>query len=258
MPYALITGATGGIGQAFAKILASEGYDLVLCSKSEDKLSVLQHKLKNNDSVDLQIIKADLTLIESARRIFDFVRGSNITIDLLINNAGVGLYEGDALCQSPKGAEMLSINAAALAQLCELFLPGMIARDSGQILNIASTAAFRPYPLMPVYAATKAFVVSYTESLAVSLQRSNVQVSVFCPSATDTSFDEAAGAPESMINRKKADPTDTASRALKKMRKGKTVIFYDSYKSHLFNLSRFMPERLKFRLFRKNISRSMS
>jgi uncharacterized protein len=177
MPLALITGASMGIGEVFARQLADRGYDLILTARSEDKLQAIATDLRG-EGVRVQVIPGDLT--DAALRQRLFVQSG--AIDLLVNNAGFGDYGPLATVDRINQQTMIQLNILALVDLTQLLLPGMVKRQSGAIINVASIAAFQPMPYLSVYAATKAFVLSQ-----------GIKVQCLCPGATDTNFAAVSG-----------------------------------------------------------------
>jgi short-subunit dehydrogenase len=189
-PRALVTGASAGIGAEIARVLAARGYDLVLVARREDKLKALAEELAK---VDVVVIAQDLVAQGASRALFDNVAARGLTIDLLVNNAGVaksGAFKNTSL---ESIAEMIALNATSLTELTRLFLDGMLARGAGRILNVASLAAFQPVPALGVYAATKAFVLSFTEALSEELMNTGVSITASCPGLTDTEMAKHIG-----------------------------------------------------------------
>ena len=189
---ALITGGSGGIGLELAKVLARNGFDIVLVARKRDTLEGAAGQLEGKFNVTAHVFAADLRREEAPQAIFDFLRNENIPIEILVNNAGFGLGGEFAETDINRELEMIQVNIAALTQLTKLFLPAMIKRKSGRILNVASTAAFQPGPLMSVYYATKAYVLSFSEALAEELRESGVTVTTLCPGPTKTDFASTA------------------------------------------------------------------
>ena len=185
---ALITGASGGIGEQLARYHAARGGDLVLVARSEDKLKDLQAELQNSHKIKVMVIAADLAQPESAAQIFSATEESGLQIDMLINNAGFGghgkFHERDLV----KDQAMMQVNMVSLVNLTHLYLQGMVQRNSGKILHVASTAAFLPGPLQAVYYATKAFVVSFSQAIAKELEGTGVTSTALCPGAVATGF----------------------------------------------------------------------
>src|SRR5579871_934717 len=165
-PVALITGASGGIGEEMARLLAAHRYDLVLVARGEQKLAALAAELTRAHGVQARVVAADLADPAAPAKILAAVRAENLAIEVLINNAGFGARGAYAEIPWETEAGMIQVNIAALAHLTRLFLPEMLARRKGRILNVGSTAAYFPGPFMAVYYATKAFVLSFSDALA--------------------------------------------------------------------------------------------
>lgn len=217
---ALVTGASSGIGREFACELAREGADLILVARSGDKLKQLAGELQQQFKVWVLIFEADLTRKEDREGLFRFIETERSQVDLLVNNAGFG-HHGPFEDHPPQGLEeMLRLNIEALTVLTRFFLPGMKARRKGGIINVASTAAFQPIPYLNVYAATKAFVLSFSEALWMECKKYGVRVFCVCPGNTRTAFHDVAG-----IDSKRrfftAGAGDVARFALRKFLKGR-------------------------------------
>jgi short-subunit dehydrogenase len=187
---ALVTGASGGIGAAIARRLAAEGVNLVLVARSADKLAVLAAELAAM-GVSAEAVTADLSLPGAGAALASRIA----TVDILINNAGFGSYGLFERLADADEQRQIAVNIAALVSLTHAFLPGMIARGRGVILNLASTAAFQPAPFMATYAATKAFVLSFSTALWAELRDRGVHVVALCPGATETAFIDGLGDP---------------------------------------------------------------
>ena len=160
---ALITGASTGIGYELTKLFAKDDYNLVLTARNEQRLNQIKKELSLDYDIDIKIIAKDLSLYNAPQEIYEELQKSDITIDVLVNNAGFGLHGLFAASDLSTGLEMMQLNMVSLTHLTRLFLDGMIQRESGRILNVASTAAFQPGPLMAVYYATKAYVLSFSK-----------------------------------------------------------------------------------------------
>ena len=171
---ALITGSTAGIGYELAKTFAARKFDLILVARNQKRLDELATELKAKHGVEIKVLTKDLAASEAAREIFDSVR--DIPVSVLVNNAGFGAYGPFAKTELALQTDMVQVNILALMQLTHLFLQPMLARSSGRILNVASTAAFQPGPNMNVYYATKAFVYSFSYALADELQGTGITV----------------------------------------------------------------------------------
>src|SRR5271166_700978 len=191
--WGLITGASAGIGRELARAFASKGRDLILLARSHETTTELARELVATHGVNVKTIPADLSVAGAAEAIFEGVSGQGIPVDILVNNAGV-LFEGDfSSIPLEDHLRLLQINVVALTALTRLFLPPMLQRRSGRILNVASTAAFMPVPRLAAYAAAKAYVLSLTESLSEELRGSGVTATALCPGFTDTSMMRGSG-----------------------------------------------------------------
>lgn len=189
----LITGASSGIGADLARVFAREGHDLVLVARSRDRLDALAGELGTAHAAAVQVISADLSVPGAARALHERVAREGSVVDVLVNNAGFGMRGAFVDLDPVRQLEMIQVNLVALTELTRLFLPEMVRRGAGRVLNVASTAAFQPGPLMAVYCATKAYVLSFSEALANELKGSGVTVTCVAPGATDTRFGESAG-----------------------------------------------------------------
>lgn len=192
MPTVLITGASGGIGYELAKLFARDHHNLVLVARSGDKLAQVAAELQPS-GINVQTIALDLGTAEASRVLYDQLQREGTIVDVLVNNAGFGAFGDFADMPAQDILGQIDLNIIALTQLTKLFLPSMISRRSGRILNVASTAGFQPGPLMAVYYATKAYVISFSEAIANELQGSGVTVTCLCPGATHTGFARRAG-----------------------------------------------------------------
>jgi short-subunit dehydrogenase len=188
----LITGASSGIGLELAKCFAADGCRLVLVARNRDALENLAEELRSKNKIEVVVFPGDLSLPETPKRIFEKLSAQKIEIDVLVNNAGFGAHGAFAELSLPRQLEMLQVNITALTELTGLFLPGMIRRKRGGILNVGSVAGFQPGPGMAVYYATKAFVLSFTEALAEELSGTGLTVSVLCPGPTTSNFGNVA------------------------------------------------------------------
>ena len=188
---ALITGASGGIGAELARYHAAKGGDLVLVARSGDALEQLKQELASAHNVKVTVIVADLSQSESAQAIYQQTEESGIQIDILINNAGFGGHGKFHQRELAKDQAMMQVNMVSLINLTHLYLQGMVARNSGKILHVASAAAFMPGPLQAVYYATKSFVVSFSQAIAQELADTKITSTALCPGAVATGFVKA-------------------------------------------------------------------
>jgi short-subunit dehydrogenase len=189
---ALVTGASGGIGYEFSKLLARDGYGLVLVARGQDALERVAEQLRLAYGVPVRSIAKDLARPNAAAEINTELDGAGLQVEILVNNAGLGARGSFTDSDMAGMLGMLQLNVVALTQLTRLVLPGMVARRSGKVLNVASTAAFSPGPLMAVYYASKAYVLSFSEGIAQELVGAGVTVTALCPGPTATNFQQRA------------------------------------------------------------------
>lgn len=199
---ALITGASGGIGYELAKLFARDHYNLMLVARSGDRLNQVAAELEGQFGIKVKTVALDLAATPAPRFLFDQLQREAVAVDVLVNNAGFGVLGEFATMAEEEVLGQIHLNITALTHLTRLFLPGMLVRRGGKIMNVASTAAFQPGPLMAVYYATKAYVLSFTEALANEVTGTGVVVSCFCPGATDTNFQKRAGMENSRLFKK--------------------------------------------------------
>ena len=242
---ALVTGASGGIGEELARLFAADGHSLVLVARSRDKLSALAEELSDRHNVNARVLPADLARAEAPREIFEELQSDAVTVDALVNNAGIGSYGLFADTDAKTELDLLQINVVALTHLTKLFLPQMIARRRGYLLNVASTAAFQPGPLMAVYYASKAYVLSFSEALANETSGTGVRVSVLCPGPTETGFVAAAGMGESkLFDANVMSARSVAVEGYRGMLSGKTIVIPGLRNRLLASGYRFAPRGL--------------
>jgi hypothetical protein len=221
----LITGPTRGIGYELAHLFARDGYDLVLVSRSEGELKQVAGELETQYGVQATVLAKDLARPEAPGEIHAALQEENIRVDALVNNAGFGLYGRFVETDLETELDMIRVNVAALTYLTKLFLPGMVERGQGHVLNLASLAAFEPGPLMSVYHATKAYVLYFSEAIARELDDSGVTVTALCPGPTRTSFEERAGTEGTRAFRWGATDAQTVAEAgYRGLMQGKTVV----------------------------------
>jgi uncharacterized protein len=193
-PTALITGASGGIGLELAGVFAEHGFDLIVVARREERLLELGDRLEREHQRRVTVLAADLLAEGAARRLHETIAGAGLEVDVLVNNAGVMELGAFREIDLDTHLRLIQLNVASLTALTHLWLAPMLARGSGRILNVASIAAFQPVPSLAVYAATKAFVLSLTESLSEELRGSGVTVTALCPGFTRTEMYERAQA----------------------------------------------------------------
>lgn len=219
MKATLITGASGGIGEVFARKLAARGDNVLLVARSEDKLMTLCNELGRINSIRAQYVTMDLSQADAPARLFAEAQQRDLEIDLLINNAGFGSMGDFTNLDLARELNMIDLNVRALVELTQRFLVPMRERKRGAIINVASTAGFQPVPFMATYAATKAFVLSFSEALWEENRPYGIKVMALCPGVTETGFFEAAHIeqrPPGRIVQTAEDVVDTALRGLKR------------------------------------------
>jgi uncharacterized protein len=247
---ALITGASGGIGLEFARKFASEGYDLVLVARSEGKLNELANELKGQHGTQVKVLAKDLNSPGAPQEIFDTLKGEGVQVEVLVNNAGFAAY-GHFATEIDANVElqMMQLNVVTLTHMTKLFIKPMVERRSGKILNVASTAAFAPGPLMAVYYASKAYVLSFSEAIACELQGSGVTVTALCPGPTRTGFQERATMQESkLVQSGLMSVTDVVNEGYRAMMNGKAVSIPGLYNKISSLLPRFIPRGMAARI----------
>jgi short-subunit dehydrogenase len=248
---ALVTGASSGIGREFADILASRGHNLVLAARREEELNKLKGKLESQYRVNVVVFARDLSDLSACDDLCAELKRQGIAVDILINNAGFGDFVPFAEADWQKLDTMMHLNMLSLTRLTKLLLPAMLERRHGRILNMASTAAFQPGPLMAVYFATKAYVLSFSQALANEVAGSGVTVTVLCPGPTESGFRDAAGAERSKLFAGKIPSSRVvAEYGYPSMMKGKLVAIHGAGNWLLANSTRFTPRRTLLKIVR--------
>lgn len=252
MATALITGASTGIGRELALVSAAAGYDVVLVARSRERLERLAEEVKAQYKRQTSIVVKDLSRQEAPLELFQEVRQGH-DIELLINNAGFGLLGFFAEMDAERQMQMVNLNVGALTHLSRLYAPGMIAKRKGFILNIASTAAFQPGPLMAVYYATKAYVVSFSSALHNELKEHGVTVTTLCPGPTATEFQKQANMDSTALFK---GPNVMSARTVaeigfRALMKGKPLVVAGRLNATMAFLTRFAPRQLAAALARK-------
>jgi short-subunit dehydrogenase len=241
----LVTGASSGIGLDLARKFAAEKFDLVLVARSEDKLREVADGLAHEHGITATVLPADLARPGAASELVQALEVKGLTIEVLVNNAGMGMYGPFAEGELAEELRLLQVNVVALTELARLLLPRMIARGSGRILNVASTAAFQPGPLMAIYYASKAYVLSLSEALANEVAGTGVTVTALCPGPTKTDFFSRAQMEESRLAQRRAVMTsaEVARRGFDGLMRGKTVVIPGLNNRLLANAVRFLPRK---------------
>jgi uncharacterized protein len=247
MNASLITGASSGIGEVFARRLAARGRNVLLVARSEDKLITLCNELGRSNSIRAQHVALDLSRPESPARLFEESQKRGLTIDLLVNNAGFGSFGDFAKADLPRELNMIDLNVKSLVELTHLYLGPMRERKQGAILNVASTAAFQAVPFMATYAATKAFVLSFSEALWEENRPFGIKVMALCPGVTDTNFFEAARG-EKPPARASQTPEEVVETALRGLARGKSHIISGWANRAMTEAERLVPRDLITRM----------
>ncbi len=242
MKTVLITGASGGIGKEFAQIFAENKYNLILIARSKEKLNDIAKELESQYQIKVTIIAQDLSKPNTALKVYNEIKEKKIIVDILINNAGFGDFGTFVDEDLDTITEMINLNITTLTEMTSLFVTEMKKRNSGKILNIASTAAFQPLPNFAVYAATKAYVLHFTEALHYELKNTNIGVSVLCPGPTSTGFAKRANAETSNILKNGMNVKKVAKIGYKGLMKNKITII-PGFKNKFTSLSRTTPSR---------------
>ena len=238
---ALITGASGGIGLELARLCAAAGNDVILVARRRSELEDLAGSLTRQHGIEARALAVDLADPGAPQAIFD----ASGAVDILINNAGFGLSGAFAESDWNTEARMIQVNITALAHLTKLYLPGMIARRRGRILNVASTAAFVPGPFMAMYYASKAMVFSFTLAIAAELEDTGVTATALCPGPTATNFGEVAGNSGSKLFKGAAmSAAEVAREGFAAMMAGKPEVIAGSRNRWMIWGTRFAPRRM--------------
>jgi len=246
--YALITGASSGIGLEMARIAASNNMNLILLARNSEKLMQLRIELEEHYPIKVLAVGCDLTKPDTVEKIASLLNGRGIVPDILINNAGFGMYGPFDKIGTETEANMIQLNITSLTELTKFIYRQMRGRGKGRIMNVSSIAGFMPGPWMAAYHATKAYVLSFSEALAVEAKGSGVTVMALCPGPTKTNFENraSAGAGIKIFQKSKNQPTakQVAEYGWKSMMKGKTVAVHGRIFRWLLFLIRFLPRKL--------------
>ncbi len=254
---ALITGASAGIGRELAKLFAKDHYDLILVARDGSRLAQFADELQRQFGVSARSFPLDLTAPSAAQFLFDQLARENISVDVLVNNAGYGKLGTFAEVPLEESLGQIQLNITALTHLTKLFLGPMLERKSGKILNVASTAGFQPGPLMAVYYATKAYVISFSEAVANELKGTGVTVTCLCPGVTDTEFQKRAGTEQTRLFRqmRPMDAKTVARDGYRGVMKGKPLVISGFRNWLLAESLRVSPRKLVTAISRRLIER---
>jgi short-subunit dehydrogenase len=249
MNTALITGASSGIGMELAKIHASLGGDLILVARNSERLNDLKTSLAEKFKVRVEVLVKDLSVPGAAKEVHEATTALGITVDMLVNNAGFGVFGLFHETDPERTGEMIRLNITALTELTSLYLRDMAARNSGRIMNVASTAGFQAGPWFAAYAATKAYVISFTEAIASELSSrpatSGITVTAYCPAATETNFSSAAAMENSSLfkGRKNPDAATVAMDAYRAMMQGEPLAIHGWINRFMLFTQRLAPRK---------------
>ncbi len=242
--YVLITGASMGIGYEFAKLFAKNGANLVLIARSKDKLLGIKKEIENEYDVNTIVMVKDLITGNAPIEIYNELKEKNINADVLVNNAGFGYYGEFSETDLNRQLDMIRLNVMSLVQLTGLFLPDMIEKEYGKILNVGSIAGFQGIPTHSVYSATKAFVLLFSESIADELEGTGVTVTCLCPGSTVTNFFETAAMKRSRLHKFRLMKADKVAKiGFDALKKNKTIIISGTGNKIAMFLERFLPRK---------------
>lgn len=240
----LITGATTGIGYELAKLYAKDENKLVLVARDGERLKKVKDKLELYN-IKVYTIALDLSEDNSCEKVLDFVNKKNLSVDILINNAGMGSFGYLSEIEMESELKLIDVNIRALTELTKIFLPSMIEHGEGAIMNVASTAAFCAGPKMATYYASKSYVLNFTEALYEELKGSEIKVSCLCPGPVKTNFQEKSGIKKKESAKKALmTPKDVAKVAYKDFKKGKLIIIPGFKNKLIITLNKLIPRSL--------------
>jgi short-subunit dehydrogenase len=252
----LITGASSGIGKELATLFAQDGYHLILVSRSEDRLQTVADDFNRQYGTSSTVIEKDLSKPDSAQEVYDEVKRQGLTVNVLVNNAGVGEHGLFATeTDLKKELDIIQLNVTTLVHLTKLFVRDMVARNEGRVLNLASIASTMPNPLVAIYGATKAFVLSFSEALYNELSDTNVTVTALLPPATDTDWFNKAGAKNTVVAQgDKADPAKVAKDGYEALMAGKDKVISGASTKLAAAMASVLPSQQSASASRKQMS----
>jgi len=242
--WALVTGASSGIGREIARVLAEKGFNLVLTARTQNALDDLAAELTAQHGTSARVIVADLARPGAAASLYEQVTQAGVQIEALVNNAGFATFGPFSITDLAVERDELQVNVVALTELTKLFLAGMLARRRGRVLNVASTAAFQAGPFMAVYHASKSYVLHFSEALAEEVRGSGVTVTAVCPGYTATGFQKRAGIVHSKLFDGKLTAAAVARIGIDAMLRGRTLVIPGFTNAALALLVRLVPRRV--------------
>ena len=241
----LITGASSGIGLELARLFAADNSNLVLIARREERLRALAEELKSEFGVDIYVLSKDLSEKSAPKEIYDEIQKQGLVIDVVVNNAGFGARGRFAELGEEAQIDMIQVNVVALTHLTRLFLPGIIERGRGGILNVGSLAGFQPGPNLAVYYATKAYVLSFTEALAEEVKNPNIKITCLAPGPVRTEFGEKSELDDSLLFKLSLMDSEPVVRAgYEGFRRGKVIVLPGIKQKLIPLLLRFTPRFL--------------
>lgn len=249
--YTLITGASGGIGYELAKIFAKNGYNLILVARNIAKLEEIKEELNN---VKVEIIGMDLSLPNSSDSLIAIIEERKLEVEYLINNAGIGVYGEFVNTSIEKEEKLINLNILTLTKLTKYFLKKMKERNNGGIINVASVASFQAGPLMAVYYASKAYVLSFTEAIKEEIRGSNISITALCPGATATNFEKSSDLADNSDLFKKSivhTPEYVAQKGYEALMNNKTIEIVGIINKLMIISQRFVPRSIITKIVKK-------
>jgi uncharacterized protein len=257
--WALVTGASSGLGSHFARQLGRKGYNLFLTARREERLNELKDRILKECDIRIEICVGDLALDATRQKLYETTEGAGLSIDVLINNAGFGTLAPFAKIPWETTAQQLDLNIKALTHLTHLFVPGMLKRQQGYVLNVSSIAGFMPIPNFATYAAGKAYVRSFSEALAHEFTGTGVHICCLCPGGTRTEFSSVAGINLPSWQAKTfLDPEDCVRLGLKAMFHGRISVVHGAMNVATGLLMNFVPRSISARMAQKILSSESS
>jgi len=250
--YALVTGASSGIGYELAKLFAQDGKNIVVVARSQDRLEKLKTEIENKSGTKVIVLVKDLSKPDAPQEIFSELEKKNINVDVLVNNAGFSVYGKFAETNLKEELDMIQVNITSLTHFTKVFMKKMVENKSGWILNVGSIGSFGPGPLQSVYCASKAYVLSFSEALANELQGTGVSATCLCPGATDTRFYERGNVWNAKFAKtwKRTDAAKVAKVGYVALKSRRVMVVAGLRNSLMVFLPRFFPRKLATRVVR--------
>jgi short-subunit dehydrogenase len=247
--YALVTGASSGIGHELAKLFAQDGKNIVVVARSQDRLEKLKTEIENKSGTKVIVVVKDLSKPDAPQEIFSDLEKKNIKVDVLVNNAGFPVYGQFAETDLKEELNMIQVNITSLTQFTKLFMKKMVENKSGWILNVGSVGSFSACPRCAVYGASKAYVLSFSEALANELRGTGVSATCLCPGPTDTRFWETGGAEKARAARtKKTNAAKVAKVGYVALKRGRAMVIPSLLYSSMISSCRLLPRKVVARL----------